>query len=99
MKTDFARCVAGGLARCPMKVFGLIQHNIEMTFLLAPEWVPKDANLSVTLLMYQVIRSLQSGKKLPTIGKFQASPTPAVCVCVPGNLHLSAAHERSTHSG
>lgn len=58
--------------RCAVKVFGMIQYNHEMTFLLAPEWVPKDANLTATLLLYQTIRAFQSGKKVPSTAKMQA---------------------------
>jgi hypothetical protein len=43
--------------------------------MLAPDWVPKDANLAVTLVMYQLIRSLRTGQQLPKVGKFQVSRT------------------------
>lgn len=70
LRDEFTQNFTQGLQRLGTRVFGLIQHNIARLLLVVPEWVPKDSNLTVSLLISQLAASL--GQGLPTVGKFQA---------------------------
>lgn len=69
------------MQRMGTRIFGCIQDNVGRLLLVVPEWVPKDSNLTVTLLIRQIGTSIDRG--LPRHARFQVRAAPHQSTSVP----------------